>query len=242
MEGPSPAWTAGDVIAYLRTLGSEENRAGMARFGINTAAALGIGNSELRPLARKIKRNHERALELWDSGIREARLLAAFTDEPAKVTKAQCRRWAGDFDSWEIVDGVADLFVDTSFWGELIDEFAEDQREFVRRMAFSMLAWGAVHLKNEPEATFAAYLPLIERYATDSRNFVRKAVNWALRQIGKRSPALHAPALALAKKLAASPDKIARWIGKDAARELSSPATLERMRLREHGKTIAIGK
>src|SRR5262245_58856686 len=154
---PSPSWTADDVIEHLRVLASEENRAGMARFGINTATALGVGNTPLRALARKIKRNHERALALWASNIREARLLAGFTDEAKKVTRAQCLSWAADFDSWEIVDGVSDLFVETPFWRELIDEFARDEREFVRRTAFSMLAWGAVHLKNEPDATFVAY-------------------------------------------------------------------------------------
>lgn len=229
MTAPSPDWTAGDAIARLRALASEENRAGMARFGIDTATALGVGNTTLRQLARRMKRDHARALDLWASGIREARLLAAFTDEPAKVTKAQCHAWAGDFHSWEMVDGVADLFVETPFWRELVDEFAADGREFVRRAAFAMLAWAAVHRKTEPDATFAACIPLIERHAGDPRNFVRKAVNWALRQIGKRSAALHAPALALARRLAASPDRTERWIGKDAAKELSDARTIERL-------------
>lgn len=232
MASPSPEWTAEDIIAHLRTLGREENRAGMARVGINTETALGVGNSALRPIARKIKRDHRRALDLWASDIREARLLAAFTDEPGKVTKTQCRRWAADFASWEIVDGVADLFVETPFWRDLIDEFADDEREFVRRTAFSMLAWASVHLKKEPDSTFATRLPLVERRAGDPRNFVRKAVNWALRQIGKRSVALHVSALALARKLAASGDRTERWIGRDAAKELSDARTLERLRRR----------
>lgn len=229
MPLPDPSWTADAIVAHLRSIGTQENRAGMARFGINTATALGVGNSDLRPLARKVKRNHERALALWDSGIREARLMAAFTGEPKKITIEQCRRWAADFDSWEIVDTVSDLFARTPFWRELVEEFAKDEREFVRRTAFAMLAWGAVHLKKEPDATFVSYLPLIEAYAGDPRNFVRKAVNWALRQIGKRSMALHAPALALAETLAASSDKTARWIGKDAVKELCDAKTLERL-------------
>ncbi|TPJ35624.1 DNA alkylation repair protein [Mesorhizobium sp. B2-8-3] len=229
MALPGPSWSADDIVAHLRAIGTEANRAGMARFGINTTSALGVGNSELRPLARKLKKNHERSLLLWDSGVREARLMAAFTGEPNKVGIDQCRRWAADFDSWEIVDTVADLFAETPFWRELIDEFAEDEREFVRRTAFAMLAWSAVHLKKEPDATFLAYLPLIERHAGDPRNFVRKAVNWALRQIGKRSMSLHAPALALAEKLAASSDKTARWIGKDAVKELTDARQLERL-------------
>ncbi|TGV87723.1 DNA alkylation repair protein, partial [Mesorhizobium sp. M2D.F.Ca.ET.145.01.1.1] len=116
---------------------------------INNATALGIGNADLRPLARKVKRNYERSLALWDTGIREARLMAAFTGEPKKIAIEECRRWAGDFDSWEIVDTVSDLFVDTPFWRQLVEEFAADEREFVRRTAFAMLAWAAVHLKKE---------------------------------------------------------------------------------------------
>jgi 3-methyladenine DNA glycosylase AlkD len=229
LHPPSPGWTTGDVLAHLKTLGSEENRAGLARFGIATDRAFGVGHTMLRPLARKIGRDHDRALQLWESGWREARLLAAFTEGPAKVTAGQCRRWAADFDSWEIVDGVADLFVDMPFWRGLIEEFAEDEREFVRRTAFSMLAWAAVHRKKEPDATFLFYLPLIEAHSSDGRNFVKKAVNWALRQIGKRSLALHAPALELARRLAASEDRTARWIGKDALRELSAAKTMERL-------------
>ena len=187
----------------------------------------------MRPLAREVRKNHERALLLWKSGIREARLMAAFTGEPKKLDIGQCWRWAADFDSWEIVDTVADLFAETPFWRELVDEFAEDDREFVRRTAFAMLAWSTVHLKKEPDATFIAYLPLIERHASDPRNFVKKAVNWALRQIGKRSMSLHAPALALAEKLAASSDRTARWIGKDAVKELTDAKQLERLAARK---------
>ncbi|MBZ9794352.1 DNA alkylation repair protein [Mesorhizobium sp. ES1-4] len=230
---PAPDWTAQDIVAHLRSIGTEENCAGMARFGINTGAALGISNADLRPLARKLKRNHERSLALWASGIREARLMAAFTGEPEKITIEECRRWAGDFDSWEVVDTVSDLFVDTPFWRQLVEEFAADEHEFVRRTAFAMLAWAAVHLKKEPDATFLSYLPLIEAHAGDDRNFVRKAVNWALRQIGKRSVGLHAPALALAQEFAISSDKTKRWIGKVAAKELSDAKTLERLDARK---------
>jgi 3-methyladenine DNA glycosylase AlkD len=229
MDVLSPTSTAEDIVAYLTSIGTAANRAGMARFGINTTLALGVGNTDLRPVARRIKRDHRRAVELWNTGYREARLLAAFTEEPKEVTREQCRRWAAEFDSWEIVDGVSDLFVEMPFWRELIQEFAADEREFVRRTAFAMLAWAAVHLKKEPDATFASCLPLIEAHAADPRNFVKKAVNWALRQIGKRSMDLHAPALALAEKLAASSDKTARWIGKDAVRELTAEKTLQRL-------------
>jgi 3-methyladenine DNA glycosylase AlkD len=223
MDQPSPSWNAARVIAYLVAQRNEANIAGMARFGIVTDTALGISNTTLRGIGRKIKRNHGRALQLWGTGIREARLLAAFTAEPKSMTAETARAWAADFESWEIVDGVADLFADAGLYDPLIAEFAEDAREFVRRTAFSMMAWGAVHMKTEPDATVLAWLPLIERHAGDPRNFVRKAVNWALRQIGKRNAACYRPALALAEKLAASDDRTRRWIGKDAVRELTMP-------------------
>ncbi|CAN7378323.1 DNA alkylation repair protein [Rhizobium sp. LjRoot254] len=224
-----PASSSEEIIAHLKGMHDEANIEGMGRFGINTGTALGISNAVLRSVARQIKRDHGRALALWASGIREARLLAAFTAEPKKMTTDIARAWASDFNSWEIVDGVSDLFCDAELQGDLLAEFAADEREFVRRTAFTMIAWSAVHMKKEPDATFIAWLPLIERHATDPRNFVKKAVNWALRQIGKRNSACHAPALALAEKLAASTDKAARWIGKDAVKELSGEKVLAKI-------------
>jgi 3-methyladenine DNA glycosylase AlkD len=124
---------------------------------------------------------------------------------------------------------VSDLFVDTDHWRELIEEFADDEREFVRRTAFAMIAWSVVHRKKEPDATFLHFLRLFEVHSADERNFVKKAVNWALRCIGKRSLALHMPAVALAEKLAASPDKTARWIGRGAVKELTDAKTVARL-------------
>ncbi len=222
----SPQSTVDEILAYLRSLGSQENREGMKRYGIKVDRALGISHGVQRDIAKKIKRDHERAFALWDSGITEAQFIASQTADPKRFTAEDAWRWAGEFDSWDIVDGVSDLFVDTDHWRELIEGFAEDDREFVRRTAFAMLCWATVHRKKEPDATFEAYLPLVEKHAKDPRNFVKKAVNWALRTIGKRSTALHAPALALAEKLAASDDKTARWIGKDAVRELTAEKTL----------------
>lgn len=226
---PSPDWTAEQAIAHLRSLASAYNVEGMGRFGIETSSALGVSNAVLRPLARKLKRNHQRARDLWASGIREARLLALFSEEPKKVSAEQARAMAPEFNSWEIVDHAADLFCDAGLVDELIPEFAADERQFVRRTAFAMMAWGAVHLKKRPDADVIAWLPLIEDHATDNRNFVKKAVNWALRQIGKRSMDCHAPALELAEKLAASDDKTARWIGRDAVKELTAEKTLARL-------------
>lgn len=232
MTEPRPDASAEDIIAFLETLGDPRNIEGMARYGIVTDRALGISNAVLRPLARRLGRNHERAEALWQTGIREARLIAAFTEEPKKVTAEQARHWAADFNSWEIVDTVSDLFAEARLQDVLIPEFAADEREFVRRTAFAMMAWSAVHMKKAPDATMIDWLPLIERHACDPRNFVRKAVNWALRQIGKRSAACHAPALALAEKLAASDDRTARWIGRDAAKELSDEKVRARIAAR----------
>lgn len=229
MDEPNPAWSADQVIAYLRSQRDETNIEGMGRFGIDTGTALGISNTVLRAIGRKIKRNHDRAVELWKSGIREARLLAAFTAEPRKVTADIARSWAADFNSWEIVDGVSDLFADAQLQSPLIAEFAADDREFVRRTAFAMMAWSAVHMKKDPDATLLAWLPLIETHASDPRNFVKKAVNWALRQIGKRDVACHGPALALAERLAESDDKTKRWIGKDAVKELAGEKVLAKL-------------
>lgn len=232
MSGLGRDATVEQILAHLASLASDSNRAGMARYGIRADRAYGVSNAVLRPLARMIGRDHERAQALWASGWREARLLASFSDEPRLVTEAQALSWAEDFDSWEIVDHAADLFADSPGAERLVEVFAADEREFVRRAAFAVIAWAAVHRKKAPDEYFLVWLPLIERHATDSRNYVRKAVNWALRQIGKRSPALHEQALALARKLAASPDRTARWIGSDAVRELTDKKTLERLHRR----------
>lgn len=220
------------VLAELRKLGSEKNRAGMARFGINTERAFGVSIASIRPLARRYRRNHELAAALWASGYHEARLLAALIDDPKQVTSKQMDAWTADFNSWDLCDQAClKLFVKTQFVDEKIPRWAKDKREFVRRAGFALLASYAVHSKDVPDSTFRGFLPLVEEYSTDERNFVRKAVNWALRQIGKRSASLHKPALALAKRLAASPDKTARWIGKDAVKELTDPFQLGRIGL-----------
>ena len=226
---PGKDWDANTIVAHLETLSSETNRAGMARFGIVTDRAFGVSNAVLRPLAKSLGKDQQRARALWETGIREARLLAVFTADPKALTLAEARRMAEDFNSWEIVDHAADLFVAAGFIDDLVPELAADDREFVRRTAFAMIAWGAVHLKNRPDAELLAFLPLIEAHAGDGRNFVKKAVNWALRQIGKRSPACHGPALALAHKLSESGNKAARWTGRSAVRELDSTATRARV-------------
>ena len=230
MAQATTAATVKAILAELKALGSEENRAGMARFGINAARAYGVSMEAQRPLARKYRRQHDLALALWETEVHEARILAALIDDPRLVTPRQMDNWAADFNSWDLCDQACmKLFPATPYAAAKVARWAGDEREFVRRAAFATIAGITVRDKKAPDAVFLAFLPIIAEAATDERNFVRKAVNWALRQIGKRSPTLHQPALALAKKLAASDDKTARWIGKDAVRELTDPVQLARI-------------
>ena len=202
----------------------------MARFGIATARAYGVPMPEIRRLGNSVEPDHALALSLWQTGIHEARILAALIDRPEWVTADQMRQWVNEFDSWDVCDQVCgNLFDRAPGIGALIPKWAADEREFVRRAAFATIAWQAVHLKKEPAETFLAFLPLIERHATDGRNLVKKAVNWALHQIGKRDAQCHGPALALARELAASPDRTAAWIGRDAVKELQGEAVRARM-------------
>ena len=231
--------SADDVVAYLRSIGSQANREGMQRYGIRIERALGISHGDQRRIGKAIGRNHERAMSLFDTGLMEAQFIASITADPKRVTVEDCRRWASTFDSWDIVDGVSDLFVDTDHWLALIDEFAADEREFVRRTAFAMIAWSVVHRKKEPEVTFLGFLPQIERHAADGRNFVWKAVSWALRSIGKRSRALNEAALGLAHELAGSDDRTKRRIGKDAIRDLTSEKTVARLARRDEVRQAA---
>jgi 3-methyladenine DNA glycosylase AlkD len=223
----------GRVIHELRALGSEAGRAGMARFGIATDRAFGVSMQQMKPLARRHRRDHDLALALWQSGFHEARILAALVEEPKLVTSRQMDEWAADFDSWDVCDQACmKVFAKTAFVHDKVAKWAKDEREFVRRAAFALIAGYAVAAKKAGDAEFLAFLPTIEAQARDPRNFVRKAVNWALRQVGKRSMKLHKPALKLAEKLAAADDKTARWIGKDAVKELTDPVQMERLRAR----------
>lgn len=218
------------ILIELAAMGTEENRKGMARFGIEVDNAFGISMAALRPLARRHRRNHKLALQLWRSGKHEARILASLIDDPKEVTRDQMDRWAADFDSWDVCDQACmKLFSATPFVSQKAEEWAADEREFVRRAAFAMIAGFAVHAKEVPDADFLPFLDLIEQTAKDGRNFVKKAVNWALRQIGKRSPMLHPHALALARKLADSDDRVERWVGRDAVKELTDQKQLARL-------------
>jgi 3-methyladenine DNA glycosylase AlkD len=213
--------TAPEILAALRAQASAKNVAGMARYGISSAGTLGVPVAEIRRLARQAGRSHELAAELWASGIHEARILATLVEEPARVTPRQMNRWVGDFDSWDVCDQACqNLFRYTPFAWEAAMEWAGARREFVRRAGFALMAGLAVKAKDAPDEAFEALLPLIAAAATDPRNLVKKAVNWALRAIGKRNPRLRRAAIATAEDMRAIDSPAARWIASDALREL----------------------
>ena len=208
------------IIAQLRSMANPMNVAGMARFGINSSDALGVSMPALRRLARAHKRNHALALELWQSGIHEARIMAALVDDPQQVTERQMETWVRDFASWDVCDQVcSNLFDRTPFAHAKVFEWTLQPEEYVKRAGFVLMAALAVHSKAAPDELFLSFLPLIEREAHDDRNFVRKAVNWALRQIGKRNARLQLAAIAAARRILAQDTKPARWIARDALRE-----------------------
>jgi 3-methyladenine DNA glycosylase AlkD len=209
-----------DILSILRSMASEPNRSGMGRFGINVDRALGIKITDLRKLARRVDNSHELALLLWESGIHEARLLATMIDEPSAVTDKQMENWAADFDSWDMVDQACNnLFRKTSFAHVKAVQWAKRNGEFVKRAGFAMMAVLAVHDKIANDAVFEKYLSFVERESSDSRNYVKKAVNWALRQVGKRSPELREKAVGAAERIRDQDTKSARWIANDALRE-----------------------
>jgi 3-methyladenine DNA glycosylase AlkD len=219
---PSTATRVREILATLKRRGTRKNVEGMARYGIIARNVMGVSVGDLRDMAKKIGKDHALALALWKTDVYEARMLAAFVEEPAQVTAAQMDRWAKDFDNWAICDhNCFHLFDKTPFAWTKIAAWSRRREEFVKRAAFALLASVAIHDKKSPDAPFVKSFRLIERAATDERNFVKKGVSWALRGIGHRNPQMTKAALGLAKRLAASTDPTARWIGKDAIRDLS---------------------
>lgn len=211
-----------EVLAALRAQARPEQLDAMARFGLTGEGRLGLAVPALRALARELGRDHELALALWDSGIPDAQILAGMLAEPAQLTVAQMDHWVSSLRAWDVCDQAClNAFVRSPLAWAAIPRWAAREPEFEKRAGFALLAVAAVHQKARPDADFLARLPLIEAAAGDGRNFVKKAVNWALRQIGKRSTTLREPALTLAQSLARRPEKSARWIGSDACRELS---------------------
>ena len=203
----------------------------MARFGIDTGRAVGVTVTELRRFARALGRDHELAAALWASGVHEARLLASLVDEPAMVSEAQMEAWVADLDSWDVCDGVCgNLFDRTPFALDKAVEWSSREPEFEKRAAFALMASAAVHRKDLPDAAFASLLPVIREQAIDERNYVKKAVSWALRQIGKRSSGLNSLAVRTAEQIERIDSRAARWVGRDALRELRSDAVQARLR------------
>jgi 3-methyladenine DNA glycosylase AlkD len=222
------------VRTVLRTLNEASDPlrlAGMARYGIATDKAIGVSVPELRRLARTIGTDHDLAVELWGSEIHEARMLASMIDDPRHVTESQMEAWVHDFDSWDLCDQVCgNLFDRTISAFQKAVEWSAAEDEFVKRAGFALMASAAVHRKDVDDATFEAFLPIIRAEATDDRNYVKKAVNWALRQIGKRSSGLNRRAIATAKQIQELDALPARWIASDALRELESAGVQERVR------------
>lgn len=221
------------VVTSLERVASKATRDGMTRYGIPNENALGVSMSNMKVLAKRLGRNHELAEGLWQTGIYEARMLATLIDEPARVTAAQMDRWCGEFDNWAICDTACFALFDRipHAWRK-VEQWARRRDEFVKRTAFALLWSLTVHDKSADDKLFINGLRLIEDAATDERNFVKKAVNMALRAIGKRNRALNAHAVALARRLADSADPTARWVGKNALTELTSAPVVARLTAR----------
>ncbi|MFH1785346.1 MAG: DNA alkylation repair protein [Candidatus Micrarchaeota archaeon] len=221
------------VLAKLKSHSNPKNIAGMARFGISTTNTLGVSMPILRKLGKQIGKNHKLANELWDSEIHEARILAGLIADPALLTEKEMEKWVNDFDSWDVCDQVCmNLFDKTVAAHKKAVEWTEREEEFVRRAGFALMAALAFHDKKANDADFERFLPFIEKYSFDSRNFVRKAVNWALRQIGKRNKNLNKKAILLAEKINKQKTKSAKWISNDALRELKGESVQKRLALK----------
>lgn len=222
--------TVDEAVERLRSMSNPENRDGMARYGINVDKAFCISMPELRGLAKELKKDHGLALELWETGYHEAKILAGLIDDPRMVTEEQMDRWVAGFDSWDVCDQCcSNLFDKTQYaYGKAL-AWSKDEREFVRRAGFVLMATLAVHDKKAPDKVFELFFPFILKGSIDERNFVKKAVNWALRQIGKRNSELNVKAIAVAKQIQALDSKSARWVAADALKELQSPAVQKKV-------------
>ncbi len=225
--------TAEQVVDLLQGKARPDQLAGMARYGMTVERRLGVSIPELRKMARELGRDHQLSMDLWRTGIAEGRILASMTDEPQRLTARQMDDWVKDFDSWDLCDQVCmNLFEKVPVAWKKIPEWSEREEEFVKRAAFALLACLASHDKKAEDERFIELLPLVVRGSTDDRNFVRKAVNWALRNIGKRNPSLNKAAIETAREIEKIDSRAARWIAADALRELESTAVQARLRSR----------
>ena len=221
---------ATELIAHLRKKGTERNREGMKRFGINVENAAGVSVTELRRLAKHIGTHQDLSLDLWDSKLHEARILASMLGDPKRVSERQMEEWVDDFDSWDVCDQVcSNLFDKTPFAHKKAMEWSSRSEEFVKRAGFVLMACFAVHDKHAKREMFVRFFPIIVRECRDDRNFVKKAVNWALRQIGKRSLSLNKEAILVCEKIATVDAPSAKWIASNAKWELESAAVQKRL-------------
>jgi len=228
---PAAEWDVERVVAELRRLGTKHNVEGMARYGIRAKKVFGVSKPKLDALAKKIGKNHALGLQLWSTGIQDAKILAGMICEPGKVTGAQMELWVRDFDNWDSCDGTCcHLFVFADAAWQKAFAWTKRADEFQKRGGFALAAYLAYRNKAAGDTKYLSFLKVIEREAGDERNFVRKAVNWALRNIGKRNLKLNRAAIAVARRLRKKDLRAARWIGADALRELEGEAVQERLR------------
>lgn len=224
--------TYDQVLSELKAVADPDSLAGMARFGITPARALGVRLPALRRLARRIGTDRAFAARLWEEGVRETQILASMVDDPAQVTEDQMESWAAELSYWEICDQVCmNLFARAPLAWTKAEEWSARPEEFVKRAGFVLIACLAVSDKGAADSAFERFFPLIEGHSDDDRAYVRKAVNWALRQIGKRNPKLWRQAVTVARRLASGDNRTARWIGRDALKELTSAAVRERLQI-----------
>jgi 3-methyladenine DNA glycosylase AlkD len=220
-----------EILNRLKKKARPDQLKGMARFGIVIERRLGVSIPELRKMAKELGKDHKLAINLWKTGIPEARILAAMIDEPEKVTENQMEDWVKDINSWDVCDQVCmNLFEKTPLAWKKIRDWSKREEEFVKRTAYSLIACLAWHDKEADDMKFIKLLPVIEFGATDERNFVKKAVNWALRNIGKRNRKLNKAGINTARKIGRINSKAARWVASDAIRELTSDAVKKRLK------------
>jgi len=222
------------ILEKLKSLSNPIAIEGMAKFGITPKKTYGVSIPLLRKMAKGIGKDHKLALQLWDIDIRETRILASMIDEPDLVTEEQMEKWVRDFDCWEVCDQVCqNLFTYTRFAYKKVVEWSKRGEEFVKRAGFALMAWLAFKDKKADDVKFEKFFPIIKKESTDERNYVKKAVNWALRQIGKRNMNLNRKAIEVAKEIQKINSKTAKWIARDAIRELTSEKIQERLKKRE---------
>ena len=220
-----------EVLDSLKSKARPDQLAGMARYGMGVERRLGVSIPEMRKMAKELGRDHRLALGLWKTGIAEAQILASMVDEPEKLTEGQMEDWVKDFDSWDVCDQVCDnLFEKAPFVWKKITDWSAREEEFVKRASFALMACLAWHDKKAKDERFIELFPVIVRAATDERNFVKKAVNWALRNIGKRNLKLNKAAIVVARDIQQIDSKAARWIASDTIRELESEAVQARLK------------